>query len=198
LLAPGIRTSPHVTTLPRIDLADMPDALQARLAPRVARLGYLGEFFRVAAHQPEALQHFVAFTEALKAALPPRTVEIVALTVATLTGNDYERVQHERLALDTCMTETEVRQVIEGTLTEPTFTDGERLAAEVAATIVATRGRAAEEPLAELTQTTDTNYAVAVVLTVARYLAHAAAANAWQLTPPVPSPLDQCHAEGTR
>jgi len=33
------------------------------LRPRVERLGYLGEFFRYTAHQPQALISFLDFTE---------------------------------------------------------------------------------------------------------------------------------------
>ena len=86
--------------------------LRSRLKARVDRLGYLGEFFQVAAHQPEALAGFIAFTEALKEHLDWRLAEVIALTVATETGNAYERVQHERLALTLGMTESEVRGLV--------------------------------------------------------------------------------------
>lgn len=178
-----------MTILPRIDLNDMPATLEAQLAPRIARLGYLGEFFRVGAHQPEALSHFVAFTESLKKALPARTVEIVALTVATLSGNHYERVQHERLALAIGMTKAEVRRILQHDLTTPPFTRAEVLSQDLAAAIVETTGRDAPQILSEVTELAGPEAAVAVVLTAARYLAHAAAANAWELTPPVASPL---------
>jgi len=80
-----------------------PDALRGDVAemlrPRVERLGYLGEFFRCAAHQPSALISFMAFTDDLKHALPDRITETVALTVSTDLGNAYERHQHERLSI---------------------------------------------------------------------------------------------------
>ena len=47
-------------------LEQMDAELAAMLRPRVERLGYLGEFFRCTAHQPEALKHFLGLTEALK------------------------------------------------------------------------------------------------------------------------------------
>lgn len=53
----------------RLELDQMPDDLRAALEPRVERLGYVGEFFRCAAHQPAALRSFMAFTDDLKAAL---------------------------------------------------------------------------------------------------------------------------------
>jgi hypothetical protein len=93
-----------------------PDALRADVAemlrPRVARLGYLGEFFTCAAHQPAALMSFMAFTDDLKRALPERITEAVALTVATELGNAYERHQHERLSLTLGFGEAWIRAVM--------------------------------------------------------------------------------------
>lgn len=43
----------------RIELDDLPPPVATRLAPRVKRLGYLGEFFKCTAHQPEALAAFI-------------------------------------------------------------------------------------------------------------------------------------------
>src|SRR5216684_5059669 len=85
--------------IPKLTEAQMAPELAKMLRPRVERLGYLGEFFRCAAHQPEALMSFMAFTEDLKRALPDNLTEVVALTVACMMGNAYERVQHECLSL---------------------------------------------------------------------------------------------------
>src|SRR5262245_32251940 len=85
------------TIIPRLELDDMPPALAEALQPRIKRLGYLGEFFKCAAHQPRALRSFMQLTDDLKEALPDNLTEVVALTVAALTGNAYERHQHERL-----------------------------------------------------------------------------------------------------
>lgn len=178
----------------RLAFAEMPRDLQVQLEPRVARLGYLGEFFAVGAHQPDALAHFIGFTESLKAALPARTVEIVALTIATLTDNAYERVQHERLALAIGMDADEIRQITRGELDSPSFTPAEALAGGLAATIVRSAGREAGDAVDRLAELIGSAGAVAVVLTAARYLAHAAAANAWELTPPVSSPLEDTEA----
>ena len=83
----------------RIELDDLPPAVATRLAPRVKRLGYLGEFFKCTAHQPQALAAFIDFTEAGKGALDDRLVEVIALTVAQWMENAYERHQHERLSV---------------------------------------------------------------------------------------------------
>src|SRR5688572_28900322 len=95
----GMNRPTSTSLLRRIQLGDLPPALAATLAPRVARLGYLGEFFQCAAHQPEALGAFIAFTERSKDDLPFELVEIIALTCAVWMGNAYERHQHERLCL---------------------------------------------------------------------------------------------------
>ena len=85
--------------IPRLTREKLHPALQAYLRPRIERLGYLGEFFQCAGHQPEALLSFLEFTDHLKHALPNNLTEIVSLTVAQLMNNSYERVQHERLSL---------------------------------------------------------------------------------------------------
>lgn len=86
-------------SIPRLSPAELTPELAAMLRPRIERLGYLGEFFKCAAHQPAALMSFMAFSEDLKHALPDRLTETVALTVSTELENAYERHQHERLCL---------------------------------------------------------------------------------------------------
>src|SRR5687768_15791928 len=88
-----------MASLHPIDFADLEPALQNALRPRYERLGYLGDFFRVMAHQPAALLHFDRFTEESRRALRPAHAELIALTAATRLGNDYERHQHEQLAV---------------------------------------------------------------------------------------------------
>ena len=83
--------------VPRLEMEELPAELAAALQPRVRRLGYLGEFFKCAAHQPKALLSFMALTDDLKEALPDQLTEVVALSVAGWMGNTYERNQHERL-----------------------------------------------------------------------------------------------------
>src|SRR5438309_28638 len=110
--------SPSLSGKWRYRIATVIPAAVATSSMRVAgeprRLGYLGEFFQVAAHQPAALSAFVSFSEALKDALPWRLVEVIALTVSARTGNAYERVQHERLALTLGMRVEEARALASG------------------------------------------------------------------------------------
>jgi alkylhydroperoxidase family enzyme len=185
------RTVAAVDT-PRIPFDQLPPALHDRLRARVERLGYLGEFFQVGAHQPEALAHFIAFTEALKEALPARLVEVTALTVATETGNRYEQVQHERLALTVGLDEDEVRALVSGeSLDGETFSAVERAAADLARDVVAARGRSCEAAYERLADVAGAAVAVGCLMTATRYLAHATMANTWGLRPPVSSPLQE-------
>ena len=175
---------------PRVAYDDLPPALEARVRDRVERLGYLGEFFQVAANQPEPLCHFIDFTAALKQVLDQRLVEVIALTVACATGNDYERVQHERLALKIGMRRAEVAALASGSPAEGGFGEVETAAIALAARIVASRGRGAEQEYGRLAEIAGHEVAIACLMTAARYLAHASMANTWQLAPPVPSPLE--------
>jgi alkylhydroperoxidase family enzyme len=176
--------------LDRVPFESMDEELRELLRPRVERLGYLGDFFQFGAHQPEALAHFVRFTESLKGALPWRLVEIVALTVAAETANHYERVQHERLALRRGMSPQEVRELVAGATSRELFADEEVAAAELARCVVRSEGRRCQRRFQRLLALTDQATAVAVLLTAARYLAHSAVATTWRLAPPVSSPLN--------
>jgi alkylhydroperoxidase family enzyme len=168
---------------------DLPSDLAAALRPRVERLGYLGEFFQVAAHQPDALLGFVTFTESLKAALPAEVTESVALTVASLTGNRYEQHQHERLALALGLGEPWLREVLRIDPAVATLPDLERRVQALVIAAVRSAGRDVEAELAALTEVADPATVVGVLLSTGRYLAHAVVVNAFGLAPPVDSPL---------
>src|ERR687885_1783470 len=111
--------------IPRLSYEQLDPELAELLRPKVERLKYLGEFFQCTGHQPRALTSFHRLTEDLKEALPDNLTELVALSVATLMGNAYERIQHERLALKLGFGEPWVRAVISrtadgsGVLSEP-------------------------------------------------------------------------------
>lgn len=180
-----------------IDFADLDPALQDALRPRYERLGYLGDFFRYMAHQPAALLHFDRFTEECKQALGPAAAEVVALTAATRLGNDYERHQHERLAV---------------ALGRPTewVAAVERLAPDDAGSELEPAERAIQHfvlasidslipPVPDADSTTSADAlarvvdhigeadAAAVALLAARFVGHALVSRACALTAPVPS-----------
>jgi alkylhydroperoxidase family enzyme len=176
--------------VPRLGLDELPADLGDALRPRVDRLGYLGEFFQVAAHQPDALLGFVHFTESLKASLPAEVTETVALTVASLTGNRYERHQHERLALALGLGEAWVREVLRLEPGVAELDERERRVQALVLAAVGSTGREVDAELTALAEVADDAIVVGVLLTTGRYLAHALVANAFRLAPPVESPLE--------
>ena len=173
--------------IPRLSLAQMPEELAEMLAPRVQRLGYLGEFFQCAANQPDALMHFQNFSEALKHALPDRLTEVIALTSAQLMGNAYERIQHERLSLKLGFGETWITEVLSlgesanGALLEP-----EVAVQRLVAAVIQRRGHDTRPELERVIASIGYQKAVAVLLLIGRYLTHAIIVNSLQLEPPVP------------
>jgi alkylhydroperoxidase family enzyme len=160
----------------------MPEGLQDLLASRVERLGYLGGFFSLLGHQPGALAAFYEYTEALKAALPDDLTEVVALRTATLMANDYERVQHERLARKHGQSEDWI-QAAEGGGGEELSPD-QVLVHRLADRMVEDRGHGADAELRDVVAAIGQERGVAVLLLVGRYVAHAHIANALRLTPP--------------
>ena len=176
--------------LTRIPYDRLPLLLQDELRAKVERLGYLGEFFQVCAHQAEALYHFNRFTELLKTALPVNLVELLALTISSWSGNAYERVQHERLALKNGLSADWVRDVIRLDPDRAThLREDEQQVQRLALTMAESQGREADaaKVLALLGQ----EKTVAVLMTVGRYLAHSAISNTLDLAPPVSSPLEE-------
>lgn len=177
--------------IPRLSAREMPRELAEMLRPRVERLGYLGEFFQCAAHQPKALMSFMAFTEDLKRALPDNLTEVVALTVAGLMENRYERVQHERLSLKLGFDPTWIRDVLslepdrEGSLLEE-----ERRVQRLVLAVLARRGHGTATELQGVVETIGSGKAIAVLLLVGRYVTHAFVVNCLGLEPPVASPLE--------
>ena len=176
--------------IPRLSYAELDPALAEALRPKVERLGYLGEFFQCAAHQPRALLSFHRLTDDLKEALPDDLTEVVALTVAALTGNDYERVQHERLALKLGFTEAWVREVLSlKTERGGELSEAERAAQRLAVAVVERRGHDTTGELEAVVELVGHVQAVGVLLLVGRYVMHALVANCLALKPPVSSPL---------
>lgn len=177
-----------MSALHRFEFDELPAEIRRRLAARVERLGYLGEFFKCAAHQPAALAAFIDFTEAGKGALPDRLVELIALSCAVWMGNDYERHQHERLCVklgfDIAWIGAVCRLDAEG---QSVLGDDEALVQRLVLTMLDSKGKAAgslfEETVARLGQAE----AMAVLMVVGRYVVHGLIVNSLDLAPPVPS-----------
>lgn len=175
--------------VPRLRYEDLEPELRALLAEKYSRLGYLGEFFQVTAHQPAALADFIRFTNTVGAALPVALGEIAALVVSTALGSDYERHQHERLALSLGFAADWIRAAEYGAM--PNALDRrEQAVRRLALAIARTGGRGAGEALADAEAVLGPETVVAAVLAVARFVAHATVVQTFQLTPPVSSPLD--------
>lgn len=176
------------SSLPRLEFPEFAPELAAALEPRVKRLGYLGEFFKCGAHQPEALTAFIEFTEACKGGLPNRLVEVIALTCAGWIGNAYERNQHERLSVRLGFGRDWVTAV--NALdpdAESMLTDTEREVQRLTLTVLETRGKGANELFEKAVQSLGPEQAIAILMVVGRYVVHGLFVNTLQLKPPVPS-----------
>lgn len=176
------------SSLPRLEFPDFPAALAACLEPRVKRLGYLGEFFKCAAHQPEALAAFMEFTEASQDGLSRRLVEVITLTCTTWMGNDYERNQHERLSVRLGLGRDWVAAV--NALkpdADSVLTDEERRVQRLTLAVLDRRGKGAGRLFEETVQGLGAKPAVALLMVIGRCVAHSLLVNTLELEPPVPS-----------
>jgi len=176
------------SSLPRLELTDLPAALAASLEPRVKRLGYLGEFFKCAANHPQALAAFNALTEASQDGLPGRLVEVIALTCSVWMGNDYERNQRERLCVRRGFGRDWVAAV--NALkpdADSVLTGEERSIQRLALAVLETRGNAAGALFEDVVHRLGPRSAMAVLMVIGRYAAHGLMVNTLGLRPPVPS-----------
>src|SRR5712691_1005567 len=174
--------------IPRLSSGQMPPDLAEYLRPRVERLGYLGEFFQCAAHQPKALLSFMTFTEDLRKALPEKLTETVALSVSRLMDNAYERVQHERLCLKLGFDRAWIREVIAlSPSTARHMTHEEQLVQTLVIAAVNRRGHGCKDELEAVIKAIGHANAIAVLLLIGRYMTHALTVNCLALQPPVPS-----------
>jgi len=177
-------------SIPRLSPEELPPELAAMLRPRMERLGYLGEFFKCAAHQPAALMSFMAFSEDLKHALPDRLTETVAVTVSTELENAYERHQHERLCLRLGFGDAWVRAIEERDPSRAKFLSAaERAVQTLTLAVLRRHGKGTASELDGLVGVVGHAQAIAVLMLVGRYVTHALMVNALDLKPPVPSPL---------
>lgn len=172
----------------RLEMSELAPEVSSRLVPRVSRLGYLGEFFKCAGHQPAALAAFIDYTETSKGALTERLVETIALTCAVWMGNAYERNQHERLSVRHGFGRDWVAAVNRlQPDTELVMGDQERRIQKLVLSILANKGKGSgaffEQAVADIGQES----AIAVLMVVGRYVMHALIVNTLELAPPVPS-----------
>lgn len=174
--------------IPRLEMDQLTPELQAALGAKVKRLGYLGEFFKCMGNQPKALLSFNTFTEDLKQALPDNLTEVVALTVATMMQNRYERNQHERLCVQLGFDKQWVRDV---TALAPTqsklLRDTEQVVQQFAIALISRRGNRVQPQYNAVIDAVGATRAVALLMLVGRYVTHALIVNTLELAPPVAS-----------
>ena len=174
--------------IPRLEMENLAPGLAAALAPRVDRLGYLGEFFKCMGHQPEALQDFMNFTESSKGDLPKNIVELVALSVSGALNNAYERHQHERLSLKLELGKDWVAAV---NLLRPNYNDvlnsDEQRVQTLALAMVHSGGHGTNDLIGDVVEAMGPTKAAAVLLLIGRYVTHAYIVNGLELAPPVAS-----------
>jgi hypothetical protein len=176
--------------LPRKSWEEFPPELTSRLDARVKRLGYLGEFFKCAAHQPGALAAFIDFTEEGKGSLPPRIVEIVALTCAGWMGNAYERNQHERLSVRLGFGRDWVAAVnARDPEAQKALPLEEQRVQRLVLEILDSKGKSpgAQALFRDMAAERGPEQATAVLMVIGRYLVHAIVVNTLDLAPPVAS-----------
>ena len=171
--------------IPRLPAEKMPPELSAFLAPRVERLGYLGEFFQCTAHQPAALLSFLEFTEHLKHALSENLTEVVVLSVAMMLENDYERVQHERLCIKLGFTPEWIDAVKSLGSVSPILTAQERAVQRFTVAAVRSNGHDTASELETMIDMIGVEQAVAVLMLIGRYISHALIVNSLNLSPPL-------------
>jgi hypothetical protein len=172
----------------RLTFEELEPGLADALRPRYQRLGYLGEFFRCMGHQPAALRAFVEFTEGAKADLDKRTIEVIALTVASVTGNAYECNQHERLCIRSGFSRTWVQQVerLEPDQADDLSPEDRNIQRWVLA-VAERRFSAAREGFQAFLKQVGPAKAVAALFVVGRYVAHSSMVQTLGLSPPVAS-----------
>ena len=177
--------------IPRLPLEALRSDVAEMLRPRVERLGYLGDFFKCAAHQPAALISFMALTEDLKRALPDRITETVALTVSMELGNEYERHQHERLSIALGFGEPWVRAVEMLNPDTAAIDNTEQRVQALTLAVLRRHGHGTASELEAVVSAIGHVQAIGVLMLIGRYVTHALMVNALELKPPVASPLER-------
>lgn len=179
----------------RLGLDELAPELRELLQPTVDRLGYLGEFFQVAGHVPGAVQHFMAYTQAVKAPLSNEENELLALATCATLGADYERIQHERLALKLGMTPAWIAAACDRVDADPAVLNPAQHALRRLAVGVSSRaGHRCAQEIRAVVDALGQEKAAAAVLQTTRFVLIAHVCNALQLSLPVPSIFTQAGA----
>lgn len=174
--------------IPRIPYEEFEPGLKEALRPKVERLGYCGEIWQIGANVPKSMLSFANLTEDLKDEMPAKVVELVALTVAGVMGNVYERNQHERLAEKLGYGRDWIAAVnkLEGDAAEG-LSEEERKIQKFAIAAIYRRGQDCERLFAEVVKAVGPKTATGILISVGRCVTHAIFVNVLDLEPPVTS-----------
>ena len=182
--------------IPRLGHDDLDASLREFLKPTVDRLGYLGEFFQVAAHVPNAVPAFMQYTGAVKAPLADAHNEVLALTVCGMLEADYERIQHERLARRLGFSLDWIAAACGRPGANVShLREDERALQALAQAMVTSQGLRCKPELDAVVRLLGPQKAVAALLQVSRFAGIALLCNALALTLPVPSVFDEDPAQ---
>lgn len=181
--------------IPRIPFEALDAGLRDFLKPTVDRLGYLGEFFQVAAHVPGAIPGFMQFTGAVKAPLSDAQNEVLALTVCGMLEADYERIQHERLSkrLGFAMPWIAAACLRPGSNVS-VLAEDERALQVLAQAAVSSHGLRCTDELRSVAKLIGPPKAAAALLQIQRFMGIALMCNALSLELPVRSVFDEADA----
>jgi len=174
--------------IPRVAWEEFPEGLKAALKPKVDRLGYCGEIWQVGANMPKSMLSFCNMTEDLKDEMPMKLVELTALTVAGVMGNEYEKNQHERLADKLGYGRDWIAAVnqLEGDAATG-LSEEERKIQKFAIAAVYRRGQDCERLFADVVKAVGPKTATGILISVGRCVTHAIFVNVLDLEPPVTS-----------
>lgn len=174
--------------LPRIEYEDIEPTLKELFRPRVERLGYLGEFFRVMSATPETMTGFFTITESLKKVLPDNFTEIVSLSLSSRLGNLYEQYQNERLSLKLGLSKEWVAEALTPRSGDSSiFTPEEKAVQAFAIAVLDSKGRSVDGELETVIAAIGPEKTVGVMWLIGRTVTHALISNTLKLEPPVTS-----------
>lgn len=174
--------------IPRIPYEEFDAGLKEALRPKVERLGYCGEIWQIGANVPKSMLSFANLTEDLKDEMPAKVVELVALTVAGVMGNVYERNQHERLADKLGYGRDWIAAVnkLEGDAANG-LSDEERKIQKFVIAAIYRRGMDCKALFETMARAVGPKTATGVLISVGRCITHAIFVNTLELEPPVTS-----------
>jgi hypothetical protein len=181
--------------IPRIAWEEFPAGLKAALKPKVDRLGYCGEIWQVGANLPKSMLSFCNLTEDLKDEMPMKLVELTALTVAGVMGNEYEKNQHERLADKLGYGRDWIADVNRLNPAEAkAMGDDEKKVQKFIIAAIYRRGHDSTALFEDAARAIGPKAAVGVLLSIGRCIQHAIFRNVLELAPPVTSLFEKAKA----